>query len=265
MESGNWRSHPIVLTVRNGVRISSQRRGLPESGPISHALHTMGGTDQAGRPISPAGADLLRLVSGRKIWVIFVHTAGGGAAPWYHHVVLDADYRQDGQVRTPGRVGLIAHELTHVLQRELNDPVYFPNGGLRFNRWTRWIWDSTNYMEVLAYLIGWSVEYDLLLHQYNQGILNEGIEQLPILSKQLRQMENMIAAMLNDDVEQAIQFILQRYSNNSIYRQNYEAEKKYPDKRIPPGGWAYWLKVFGFSEATVEHIRQVADVGHKPL
>ena len=41
-----------------------------------------------------------------------------------------------------------------------NQHHYWPAGGFRPALERRWIGDSTNYMEVIAYLVGFTVEYD---------------------------------------------------------------------------------------------------------
>src|SRR3990172_7259819 len=146
-----------------GGRLPTQQPGLPGNGAAAPALQAMAETGPSGEPISLAGSELARLVAPLTIRVAFLPTSGSGATPWRNWLVLDTSYRGPGQASLPARVGLVAHELTHVLQRELGDPQLWPDGTLRPSPTRRWLGDSTNYMEVLAYLIGVSVELDLLM------------------------------------------------------------------------------------------------------
>jgi hypothetical protein len=160
--------------------------------------------------------------------------------------VLDTTYRNTGQAESPTRVALVAHELVHVLQRELGDPEYWPSGGLRPSLSRRWIGDSTNYMEVVAYIVGASVEIDLLSKSQETRI---------------RRLSDWLATVAGEDASNATRAVVKRYRNNSIYRQNYRVESRVPGLRIPTEHWAHWLSILGFEANAIENIRQLSAVG----
>ena len=206
----------------------------------------MSAQQSSGEPVSPVGSDVARLIQAFNVRVVFLPTRGSGATPWGRMIVLDTSYRDAGQTQSPARVALIAHEMVHVMQRELGDPEFWPSGGFRPSLSRRWIGDSTNYMEVLAYVVGASVEIDLLpVHE----------------STKIRQLSNWLATVAGNDVINATRAVVKRYKNNSIYRQNYREEVRTPGRRIPSQHWAHWLRVIGFEGQTIEHIRNLAAVG----
>lgn len=237
-----WRVRDLL-----GVRVQTQKPGLPADGPLSPALQAMAQTGPDGGPISLAGSELTRLVTPLTIRVAFLPTSGSGATPWQNWLVLDSSYRGPGQASAPARVGLVAHELTHVLQRELGDPQFWPAGTLRPSRSRRWLGDSTNYMEVLAYLIGASVELDLLEAKgtaAGQRLLDD------------------LATFAGEDAPNAARYVAKRHPENSVYRKNEREEGRSPDRRIPAGGWAHWLGELGYSATVVERIRAQAARGN---
>ena len=230
-----------------GVRVQTQKPRLPADGPLTPALRAMAETGPGGRPISLAGSELNRLVTPLTIRVAFLPTSGSGATPWRNWLVLDTSYRGLGQASSPARVGLVAHELTHVLQRELGDPRFWPAGGLRPSRTRRWLGDSTNYMEVLAYLIGASVELDLLEAKgtaAGQRLLDD------------------LATFAGEDAPNATRYVAKRFPSNTTYRKNVLEEARSPDRRIPAGGWTHWLQRLGYSAAVVERVQAQAARGH---
>ena len=192
-----------------------------------------------GAPASPAGSDVARIVGDLKIWVAFLPTQGSGATPWRRTVVLDTSYRDLGQIESPNRIALIAHELVHVLQRELRDHDFWPSGGLRPSLSRRWIGDSTNYMEVVAYIVGSSVELDLLPES---------------ATAKIRALSDWLATVAAEDAHNATRAVVKRYNSNPIYRQNYRVEAKTPGRRIPSKPWEHWLQSMGFEEHTINHI-----------
>ncbi len=204
----------------------------------------------SGQPISPAGHDVARLIQAFKVRVAFLPTSGSGATPWRRLIVLDTSYRNTGQAESPTRVALVAHELVHVLQRELGDPEFWPSGGLRPSLSRRWIGDSTNYMEVVAYIVGATVEIDLLPE--NQAA-------------RIQRLSDWLATVAGEDAPNATRAVVKRYQNNSIYRQNYRVESRVPGLRIPTEHWAHWLGVLGFEANTIENIRQLSAVGTAKL
>jgi len=136
--------------------------------------------------------------------------------------------------------------MLHVLQRELRDPEFWPSGGLRLSLTRRWIGDSTNYMEVLAYIVGTSIEIDLLPER-------EG--------GKARQLSDWLATVAGKDALNATRAVVKRYEDNSVYKQNYRQEARTPGRRIPSQPWPHWLDVIGFEGQTIEHIRRLAAVG----
>ena len=254
--------------LNKGVSLKKQRAGQIEGAPLGPVLRAIsesrfvnltvddppiGGTPQ---PVSPVGKDLVRIISKLNLWVLFVNTDGSGVAPWRRLIILDGDYRGEGQVKTPSRIGIVAHELTHLLQREFNQSHYWPSGGFNPVRGRRWIGDSTTYMELLAYLVGWSVEYDLTLDR----TLDPGISlgQLARYKSTMEAIRSRLAGFTGTEPRQASRMISELFPGNAVYKQNYRTESRYPDGRIPPGTWHYWLRQLGFSRASVDHIMNLA-------
>jgi hypothetical protein len=215
--------------------------------------------DDGKPPVSNVGNELVELVRGRGVWVFFFPTKGAGVAPWRGLVIYDTTYKGDGQTETHGRVSLVAHELTHVLQRDLADPQYWPSGLPNPKLYTRWITDSTNYMEVIAYMIQWTVEYDLLKDEERKESTTKGRDRT--IKNRLRVIEHDLATLTSRDARNAARLILQKYPNNYFYKQNHRKEFTVADRRIPSGGWQHWLKILGFSPQVSTHIRQIAARG----
>ena len=189
--------------------------------------------------MSLAGNDVARLIGRIPVRAVFLPTRGAGVTPWRRTIVLDVSYRAEGQASPPHRAALVAHELTHVLQRELRDPEFFPGGGLRLSRSRRWLGDSTNFMEVQAYIVGTSILMDF-----------GGTGQA-----------NWLATLTGQDALNATRAVVQRHSTNSVYRHNNRTEAKTPGHRIPSAGWDHWLSVLGFAPTTIEHIRSQSAAG----
>lgn len=241
--------------ISKGVSLRPQKPGTPSDGPITHSLKAMSKLNLEGKSISPIGTEIARIFDTRQTWILFVHTAGSGATPWRGLIILDANYQGAGQTETIFRVGLVAHELTHLLQRELNDSRHWPSGWLRFPSPTRLVGDSTNYMEVLSYIVGWTIEYDL----YKEKLATNN---LPLVEKnriqgKLRSLKNGIATLTDPDARNATRFVLEKHRSMKVYKQNFRAEAKSPNGRIPAGGWEHWLGEFGFSEEAVAHIKDI--------
>lgn len=196
--------------------------------------------DGAGRPVTPAGAEVERLIGRIPVRVGFLPTRGSGITPWRRAIVLDTEYRGAGQATRPARVALVAHELVHILQREIGDTEFWPSGGFRPSFSRRWIGDSTNTMEVHAYIVGASVEIDL----------TESAAQA-----------DWLATLTDDDALNATRAVVKRFDTNPIYRQNYRVESRSAGHRIPPKDWAHWLAALGFEPAAIDHIRAQAAAG----
>lgn len=245
--------------MTKGLSLHIQRPGLPDTGPLTPFLKAMATMDNNGKPVSPLGWEVAGLFALRKTWVMFTHTAGSGITPWRGLIILDSDYKGEGQIQSPATIGLVAHELTHLLQRELNQPYYWPSGGFRPVLRRLWIADSTNYMEVLAYLVGWTVEHDLRVQQIKQGHLSE-IEREHRMQI-VKLLRNRIATLAGADARNACRLLLKTYPDNPVYRRNYIHESRLPDGRIPGAPWHIWLRTIGFSIKAVDHIMIVAAQG----
>jgi hypothetical protein len=253
-----------------GISIRRQQPGWPADGPISLCLKTLSGNFQEGSPdhssglgnraISPVGADLARIYAKRKLWVLFVNTEGSGVAPWRGLIILDPDLRGEGQIKSPGTMGMIAHELTHLLQRDINQPHYWPSGGLRPAFGRRWIGDSTNYMEVLSYLVGWTVEYDFMVARTLSPGQSTG--QHARDERALATIRDRLATLTGADARNACRLMLKLFPTNAVYRKNFQLESRIPDGRIPPGSWHTWLRQMGFSRQAVDHIMILSARGH---
>lgn len=255
--------------ISKGFSIRKQRPGWPDDGPISPCFKALSGfVDQdlpdsprgfGRRTVSPVGADLARIYAQCSLRVLFADTGGSGVAPWRGLIILDADFRDEGQVQSPATMAMIAHELTHLLQREINQPHYWPSGGLRPTFGRRWIGDSTNYMEVISYLVGWTVEYDFTLARMSSPGRTPG--QQPRDERTLATIRDRLATLTGPDPRNACRLLLKLFPKNAVYRQNYRVESRSPDGRIPPGSWHNWLRQMGFSRPAIDHIMALASRG----
>ncbi len=233
-----------LISSLRGIGTAVQQPG--QDGPLSPSLQAMSQNNPAGQPVSPIGAEVARLIGGMPIRVAFLPTGGSGITPWRRLIVLDTSYRGEGQASTPGRVGLVAHELSHLLQRELDDPELWPSGGLRPSLSRRWLGDSTNYMEALAYAVGTSVELDL---RTADG------------SPPPQSLRDKLATLLGDDAANATRYVIKLFPKNPIYRQNHRIEAESPNQRVPAEGWQHWLKVMGFGQGSIDQLAQQAGGG----
>jgi hypothetical protein len=260
--------------MKSGISLIKQRPGLPADGPLNPVFSELSKTSAEGltsldtpgagtrKAISPVGIDLARIYANRSLRVLFVNTGGSGVAPWRGMIILDANYRGEGQIRSPATLGLVAHELTHLLQREFNQPHYWPGGGFSPFRGRRWIGDSTNYMEVIAYLVGWTVEYDFTLAK--QLDPDSSPTQHARYKNVLETIRDRLAVFTGHEAHNAIRMLTELFPDNMVYKQNLQVESRYPDRRIPPGPWHIWLRQMGFSRSAVDHIMVLAAQG-KPL
>ena len=67
--------------------------------------------------------------------------------------------------------------------------------------------------------------------------------------------------MTDPDARNATRFMLKMHRSVKVYRENYRAEAKSPNGRIPAGGWEHWLSEFGFSDGAVAHIKDIGARG----
>lgn len=263
----------IANILRKGIRIKSQKPGYPEDGPITPSLKVLSAlipskesrSDLAAdykttSPVSLIGFELARMFMARKVRVIFMNTGGSGIAPWRGLIVLGSDFQGQGQIMSPAAVAKVAHELIHVLQREMNQPHYWPSGSLRPRIGGRWIGDSTNYMELIAYLVSFTVEYDLTAAKFPAG--NETSHQQAEIETRPGTIRDLLATMTENSPQNAGKLLLKLFPNNPIYRTNQKLEEHFPDRRIPPGSWHYWLRHLGFSRQAVDHIMVLAAQGN---
>jgi hypothetical protein len=253
---------PDVL--KKGVFAQKQHAGQGMDGPLGPVLREISavyplGNNQPSQAISPVGIDLARIISKYDLWILFINTDGSGIAPWRRLIVLDSDYRGKGQIETPSRIGMVVHELTHLVQRELKGSHYWPGGGFNPVRGRRWIGDSTNYMEVLAYLVGWTVEYDLT--KTKQFDPNISLEQRARNEVVLDTIRERLAYFTATDKRSSSRKISELFPDNPVYKQNARIEARYLDHRIPPGTWHDWLRRMGFSRSAVDHIMILAAQG----
>lgn len=255
--------------LKKGISLKKQHAGRSGEGPLGPVLQAIseirevdpGSSKYPAESISPVGINLSGIVSKFDLWVLFANTEGSGVAPWRRLIVLDACYQGEGQVESPLRVGIVAHELTHLVQREFKQSHYWPGGGLNPVRGRRWIGDSTNYMEVLAYLVGWTVEYDLTLAQQFDAKISQ--EQRARNESVLATIRARLASFTGAESRRTSRMICDLFPDNLIYKQNFKTELRYPDQRIPPGTWHSWLRQMGFSRSAVDHIMVLAEQGQR--
>jgi hypothetical protein len=110
-------------------------------------------------------------------------------------------------------------------------------------------------MEVLAYIVGDTIEYDLLL-QKSSAVALSALE-----NQRLINIQNDLATLTDPDAWSAAQSIAAKFQNCDVYLNNYVIEYGLTDHRIPPGGWEHWLKELGFSDASIDHINSIASNG----
>lgn len=250
-----WYDRSVNLPLYDlyGRLLAPQGPGLPPGGPITLSLREMAAVDTNGVPISPVGSELVDLVDDLGIRVAFI-TGGDGVAPWTGQIVLPTAYTGTGQIDgntaviQTGRVGLVGHELTHAVHRELQHLLYSPP-----------VIDSTNHMEVVAYIVGETVQYDLLEARLSDPTLPER-QRFPIEVAQ-QSLANHLATYTGSDQLNANRYMLQEHSTSLIYRLNHFRESLIPGHRIPPGGWEQSLRDIGFSDAAIDHIKNVASNG----
>ncbi len=249
----------LTAYLKGGIHLRRQRPGLPADGPLTPMLQALQAVTPNGRPVSPMAQEITRLVEPLSFWTLFVHTNGAGAVPVRDLVILDAALKNPDNAKDPYSLSLTAHELVHVLQRRQADSHFWPTGYPRFSRGRRWLFDSTNYMEVQAYLAGWTVEHDFLRHKLNTTSLSE--EETQQAQARLEKLVNRITTLSSPDVQNAIRLILTLYPNHKIYMQNFRTEAAIPDRRVPPGDWQTGLEKLGMARPAIEYAANLANKG----
>jgi hypothetical protein len=245
----------------NDYVLTVQEPGLPPDGPLTAAYEAMMVVGPTGDPASIVGTELVDLMRDRRVNVSFILPSGSGASPWEGRILLAERLVDPSKLDVPENAALVGHELTHDLQRDINDPRFWPDGGLKFEEPKRgYIGDSTNYMEVLAYIVGDTIEYDLLLQKSTVVVLT--VDELD----RLREIEDTLATLTDPDAWSAAQSIAADHQNCEVYLNNFVLENSLPDHRIPPGGWQHWLRETGFSDASIDYIETISARGNpRPL
>ena len=244
-----------MATWINDYILAVQEPGLPPDGPLTRAFEAMMVVSSTGEPASPVGAELVELMRDRQVNVTFI-LPGGGASTWEGQILLADRLVDPTKLDKPGNAALVGHELTHDLQRSLDDPYYWPKGTIKLEGPSRGIvGDSTNYMEVLAYIVGDTIEYDLLLQKSSVVALSA------VENQRLINIQNDLATLTDPDAWSAAQSIAVKFQNCDVYLDNYVIEYALPDHRIPPGGWEHWLRELGFSDASIDHINSISSKG----
>ena len=241
------------LSELHGRFLALQGPGLRPNDPVTLSLTEMAAVDSNGNPISPVGSELVDLVDGLGVRVAFLGS-GGGMNPWVGQIVIPEKYLGTGQVTASsprieaGRIGLVAHELTHAAQRELNSPAYAPA-----------VLDSTNYMEVVAYIVGETVEYDMLQAELLTG--GPSGPQVSEIDARLRTIENDLATYTGADGLNANRYMLVSHPDTPIYQLNHVKESLIPGHRIPPGGWQQFMRALDFTDVAIDHVDGIASLG----
>jgi uncharacterized protein YukE len=253
-----------------------QSPGLPQDGPITAALETLSARDSNGNPVSPVGAELVELIEARGgVTVLFTDSLTGGdagIAPMKGLIFLPERYMDPAVQRQPENAALIAHELAHVLQRDLpafpdgfptattGSWPFSPDGFDPFNLdyGVPLVGDFTLYMEVQSNLVGKTVEYDLIQHAISQ--LPPGQAPHDQTTRRINEIMNDLATYVGDAGDAAA-YVLQDYRHVTMY-QGEMVREVILGARIPPGGWEHWLGEQGFSqEGAIHHIRDLAGQG----
>jgi hypothetical protein len=114
-------------------------------------------------------------------------------------------------------------------------------------------------MEVVAYIVGETIQYDLLNAELADPNLS-GPDQATIKAA-MRKIEDDLATYTGSDQLNANRWMMKKHPGSFIYQWNHFVESLIPGHRIPPGGWEESLREIGFSDAAISHIQQVAVQG----
>ena len=110
-------------------------------------------------------------------------------------------------------------------------------------------------MEVVAYIVGETVQYDLL----QAKLLDPSLPQPEgrAIEAKLTDLATNIATYTDPDQLNANRYMIQQHPGNLIYEWNHFGESIIPGHRIPPGGWEQSLREIGFSDEAIQHILDI--------
>jgi len=263
--------------------IGLQVPGLPDDGPITHALETLSAVDVSGNQISIVGSDVVRLSEKRGgVFVWFSDTLTGGnagVAPMLGLVWLPERYRNSAVQGQIDEAILVAHELGHVFQRDLPEfpdgtPSFMPRGmhtgswpwnpdgfhpfDFSFEYGSPFVGDFTLYMEVQSNIVEKAIKYDFL----QADLLNAtpGTDDYDRIQEQMNKIANKLATYTGN-AEVACAYVVQEYGEHGTMYIGEMVKEAAFGTRIPPGGWEYWLRKQGFSEKAIQHIIDIANQG----
>ncbi len=263
-----------------------QEPGLPGDGPITGAMQFISRVDDDGNPVSIVGSELAGLIDDRGgVSIMFSDnlTNGGtaGVVPVKGLIWLPEAYESRTEQMELGKASLIAHELDHILQRDLREfPTGLPSVSIPFSGAGSWpfgpegfqpitsaglygfpiVGDFTLYMEVQSNIVAEAIKYDLLADELSN--LQPGTFEYVSLEGQMGTIQNVLATFTGDP-ENAVAFVVDRQTGrdpHGMYLGEFVREVA-TGGRIPPGGWQFWLEQQGFSQAAIGHIEEVAQGG----
>jgi hypothetical protein len=263
-----------------------QEPGLPPDGPISGAMQYLSRVDDDGNPVSVVGTELAGLIDGRGgVSIMFSDnlTNGGtaGVAPVKGLVWLPESYESPAEQMEIGKASLIAHELDHILQRDLPEfPSGLPSVSLPFAGAGSWPFgpggfqpiesvgvygfpiagDFTLYMEVQSNIVAGAIEYDLLAQEI--GNHTPDTPAYNTIEGRMETIQNSLATFTGE-AENAVAYVVDRYAGrdpHGMYLGEFVREVA-SGGRIPEGGWQLWLGEQGFSQAAIDHIDEIAQGG----
>src|SRR3990170_1308393 len=274
---GWWAFSDDKEVVRDLLTPKRQRPGFPADGPITRAIELLSAVDANGDPISVVGADLARLIYARGgVTVSFsdVLTGGGhaGVTPLKGWIWIPESLSILSNQEQEDVVAWIAHELAHVLQRDLSA---FPDGGPGAGSWP-WgpygevsasglflsdtsaiVGDFTLYMEVQSNIVDKAIYYDLLEARLQS--LPQNDPQIKITTDLMQVLANHLANYTGSAAD-ACGYVLQEHGLHGMYLGEMVREVAF-GARIPSGGWQYWLMEQGFSEDAIRQISEIAATG----
>jgi hypothetical protein len=265
--------------------IGLQVPGFPKDGPITPVLNFLSETDASGNPKSIVGSEVVRLIErqgGIFVWFSNNLTGGGaGVAPMKRLIWLpDSFANPSNQIRI-FEARITAHELEHLLQRELPEypdgtptltpramhtgswpwnPEGFRPFDLSFEYGAPLIGDFTLYMEVQSNIVENAVHYELLDARRSELLLiGDPQNDIPAIDRTMAEIVDSLATYTGD-AEVACAYVVHESGAYGMYVGEMVKELSF-GPRIPPGGWEYWLQRQGFSEESIQRITDIANQG----